>query len=128
MSNCLKSRENHPSGAVYESVFGYSRAVRVGNRIHISGTCAPPNHAESRADQQANAALDLIESALIDAGAQLQDVVRTVIYLRDIKDADAVARVHFQWFGQIRPATTVIEVLSLRRPWEKVAIEAYATT
>lgn len=54
------------------------------------------------------------------------NVVRTVVYLRDIEDAEAVARVHLSWFATIRPATTVVQVPSLQRPWQKVAIEAYA--
>lgn len=120
------SRHNYPSGVAYETLFGYSRAVRIGNDIHVSGTCAPPNHAESDTAKQAGAALELIEKALVEAGAHMHNVVRTVIYLRDIRDAEAVARVHLSWFDRIRPAATVVQVSSLRRPWQKVAIEAYA--
>lgn len=127
MHDCrFQIRANHPSGAVHETIFGYSRAVRVGDDIYISGTCAPPNYAESDADQQASAALKLIEQAIIDAGGRMFNVVRTVVYLRDIEDAEAVARVHLSWFATIRPATTVVQVPSLQRPWQKVAIEAYA--
>jgi enamine deaminase RidA (YjgF/YER057c/UK114 family) len=124
MSNEL--RQNYPSGVAYEAIFGYSRAVRAGNDIHISGTCASPNHADGDTDEQAGVALGLIERALIDAGARMHNVVRTIIYLLDIRDADAVARVYLSWFGTIRPATTVVQVSSLRRPWQKVAIEVYA--
>lgn len=56
----------------------------------------------------------------------MHNVVRTIIYLLDIRDANAVARVYLSWFGTIRPATTVVQVSSLRRPWQKVAIEVYA--
>ena len=69
------------SGGAYESVFGYSRAVRVGADVHVSGTCAPVGHEKSSAYEQARAALSIIEKALADAGASSADVVRTVVYL-----------------------------------------------
>lgn len=70
---------NISSGAAYEQIFGYSRAVRVGDDIHVSGTCAPVTHEESDAYAQARAALIIIEKAIRDAGGRLQNVVRTVV-------------------------------------------------
>lgn len=120
------SRKNISSGGAYEAVFGYSRAVRVGTDIHVSGTCAPLAHEKSDAFTQARAALETIEKALNDAGAGLEHVVRTVVYLRDINDAEAVARAHLERFDAIRPASTLVQVTSMLRPWQKVEIEAYA--
>ncbi len=119
-------RLNVSSGGAYESVFGYSRAVRHGKDIHVSGTCAPASHEESDAYGQARAALEIIEKALGEAGAAPDDVVRTVVYLRDIADAEQVARAHLEMFGKVRPASTLIQVTSMLRPWQRVEIEAYA--
>jgi enamine deaminase RidA (YjgF/YER057c/UK114 family) len=121
-----KGRTNISSGGAYESVFGYSRAVRVGDDVHVSGTCAPPAHEKSDAFTQARAALDIVEKALNEAGAGLEHVVRTVVYLRDIADAGDVARAHLERFDKVRPASTLVQVTSMLRPWQKVEIEAYA--
>jgi len=119
-------RVNISSGGAYESVFGYCRAVRAGDDVHVSGTCAPVGHEKSDAYTQARAALAIIEKALADAGASAADVVRTVVYLRDINDADEVARAHVETFDKVRPASTLVQVTSMIRPWQKVEIEAYA--
>lgn len=119
-------RVNISSGGAYESVFGYSRAVRVGDDVHVSGTCAPPGHEKSDAYAQARAALEIVEKALGQAGATAADVVRTVVYLRDINDAEAVAKAHSESFDAVRPASTLVQVTSMLRPWQKVEIEAYA--
>jgi enamine deaminase RidA (YjgF/YER057c/UK114 family) len=119
-------RVNISSGGTYESVFGYSRAVRVGDDVHVSGTCAPPGHEKSDAYAQARAALEIVEKALGQAGATAADVVRTVVYLRDINDAEAVAKAHLESFDAVRPASTLVQVTSMLRPWQKVEIEAYA--
>ncbi|MGE0022429.1 MAG: Rid family hydrolase [Hyphomicrobium sp.] len=121
-----KARTNISSGGAYESVFGYSRAVRVGDDVHVSGTCAPAAHEKSDAFTQAVAALDVIEKALGQAGAGVEHVVRTVVYLRDINDAEDVARAHLERFDKVRPASTLVQVTSMLRPWQKVEIEAYA--
>lgn len=127
MSKSIKNkRVNISSGGAYESIFGYSRAVRVGDDVHVSGTCAPQGHEKSDAYTQARAALEMIEKALGDAGASVVDVVRTVVYLRDINDAEAVAKAHLETFDKVRPASTLIQVISMLRPWQKVEIEAYA--
>lgn len=122
----MSSRQNISSGGAYESVFGYSRAVKVGQHIHVSGTCAPPSHEKADAYEQAKAALATIEKALKEAGAGFADVVRTVVYLRDINDADKVAQAHLEAFDAIRPASTLIQIDAMIRPWQKVEIEAYA--
>lgn len=120
------ARKNVSSGGAYESVFGYSRAVRAGDDVHVSGTCAPVGHEKSDAYTQARAALAIIEKALVDAGASAVNVVRTVVYLRDINDAEDVARAHLETFDKVRPASTLVQVTSMLRPWQKVEIEAYA--
>ena len=127
-STATEKRRNISSGGAYESVFGYSRAVRAGSDVHVSGTCAPVGHEKSDAYTQARAALAIIEKALADAGASAKDVVRTVVYLRDINDAEDVARAHLEMFDKIRPASTLVQVTSMLRPWQKVEIEAYAKT
>jgi enamine deaminase RidA (YjgF/YER057c/UK114 family) len=119
-------RVNISSGGAYEAVFGYSRAVRFGKDVHVSGTCAPAGHEKSGAYAQARAALEIIEKALSEAGATAADVVRTVVYLRDVNDAEDVAKAHLETFDKIRPASTLIQVSSMLRPWQKVEIEVYA--
>lgn len=119
-------RVNISSGGAYESVFGYSRAVRAGNDVHVSGTCAPAGHEKSGAYEQARAALAIVSKALGEAGASTEDVVRTVVYLRDINDAEDVAKAHLERFDKVRPASTLVQVTSMLRPWQKVEIEAYA--
>lgn len=120
------NRVNVSSGGAYESIFGYSRAVRVGSDVHVSGTCAPAGHEKSDAYTQARAALAIIEKALGEAGASAANVIRTVVYLRDINDAEDAARAHLEMFDKVRPASTLVQVTSMLRPWQKVEIEAYA--
>jgi len=126
MNSVNEKRVNISSGGAFESVFGYSRAVRVGSDVHVSGTCAPAGHEKSDTYTQARAALAIIEKALADASAAAADVVRTVVYLRDINDAEDVARAHLETFDKIRPASTLVQVTSMMRPWQKVEIEAHA--
>lgn len=127
MSQSVTSaRRNISSGGAYESVFGYSRAVRVGDDIHVSGTCAPVGHEDSDAETQTRAILAIVEKAIAEAGGRMSDVVRTVVYVRDMADADGVARGHLEHFDAIRPASTLVQVSSMLRPWQKVEIETYA--
>jgi enamine deaminase RidA (YjgF/YER057c/UK114 family) len=120
-------RRNIRSGNPYEDVYGYCRAVRVGNTIHVSGTTAQPPDVEGHdAYHQAIAALGIIGRALEEAGSSHADVVRTVTYVTDIGDADLVARAHFEVFGDVRPAATLVEVSALIDPAMKVEIEVYA--
>jgi len=125
------SAQNYPrtkisSGGAYEAVFGYSRAVRVGQHLHISGTCAPPVHEKDDAYVQTQAILKVITGVIEKAEMNIADVVRTVVYVRDINDADAVARAHLEVFGDIRPSSTLVQVDSMLRTWQRVEIETYA--
>ena len=126
MTTSPETRQKISSGGAYESVFGYSRAVRVGPHLHISGTCAPATHERSDAYTQTRAILDVIGKVLAEARMSEADVVRTVVYVRDINDADAVAKAHLETFDAIRPASTLVQVDSMLRPWQKVEIEIYA--
>ena len=116
------------SGAAFESRVGYSRAVRVGNRVWVSGT-APimPGDADppGTAYEQAQVCLGIIERALAEAGATLDDVVRTRIYVTDARHIDEVGRAHGEAFAAARPATTGV-VTQLLDPRWLVEIEAEA--
>jgi len=116
------TRLNISSGKPYEEVFGYSRAVRVGNQVHVAGTTAPGPDAY----EQAKAILQIIGTALAEAGSSFEDVVRTVTYVTDIKDADLVARAHHEVLGKVKPAATMVQVTALVSPELTVEIEAYA--
>ncbi len=121
------TRQNISSGGPYEAPYGYSRAVRFGNQVHIAGTCAqPPNVDGVDAYGQAVDALTTISAALTEAGASVADVVRTRLYVIDINDTDAVLRAHGEVFGEIRPAATLVQVVALIDPKLLVEIEAYA--
>lgn len=115
-------RLNISSGGFYEEIYGYCRAVRVGDQIHVAGTTAPGDTAYD----QAMAALRIIEKALGDAGSSLAAVVRTVTYVTDMADRDEVARAHKEVLGDVRPAATLVAVSALVAPELKVEIEAYA--
>ncbi len=106
-----KERRSVSSGTVWEEKFGYSRAVRVGDRILVSGTTATgPDGPVAPGDPgaQARYALDKIEKAIRDLGGTLGDVVRTRIFIARIEDWEAVAKVHGDRFGKIRPANTLV--------------------
>lgn len=120
------ARKNIPSGGEFEDVHGYSRAVRVGDQVHVAGTCAQPPHDHGDAYEQTRGALGIIEKALIEAGSGFADVVRTVIYITDIQHAASVSRAHSEVFDKIRPASTMVVVAKLLKPNLVVEIEAYA--
>ena len=121
-------RRNISSGSKWEPIIGYSRAVRMGPHVQVSGTAgtAADGSLADDAEAQTMQALKTIAAALESAGARLTDVVRTRIYMTDICEWEAVARAHGEMFSDIRPATTIVEVSRLIDPKMKVEIEAEA--
>jgi enamine deaminase RidA (YjgF/YER057c/UK114 family) len=123
-------RQNISTGSKWEPIIGYSRAVKVGNTIHISGTTASNSAGElvgiGDVYAQTKQILLNIETALHQAGATLNDVVRTRIYCTNITEWELIGKAHGETFGDIRPTTTMVEVSRLIAPDILIEIEAEA--
>ncbi len=128
----MTDRQNISSGTSWEAIAGFSRAVRIGNVIHVSGTTATDENGNvvGLNDPYAQTAYIIrkIERALNQAGASLTDVIRTRIYVTDATQWEAVARAHGEFFSQIRPANTLVEVSALVGDGYLVEMEAEAVT
>ena len=125
----MSERINISSGVMWESKVGYSRAVKIGNIIAVSGTTAIINGeviGENDYYIQTKTILEKIRTALIEAGAGMEDVIRTRIYVKDISNWEAVGKAHSEFFGKIRPASTMVEISALVDEKMLVEIEADA--
>jgi enamine deaminase RidA (YjgF/YER057c/UK114 family) len=116
------TRQNLPGTSPYEPIIGFSRAVRIGNAIHVSGT-GPVGADEADAAAQTRQILSIAKAILERAGASFNDVVRTRMYLTHVADWEAVGRVHGEIFADIRPAATMVVVAQLLNPTWRVEIE-----
>ncbi|MDQ2961176.1 MAG: RidA family protein [Candidatus Dormibacteraeota bacterium] len=126
----MRERRGISSGSPFEPRIGFSRAVAVGDRVLVSGTAPiwPDGTCDPDPEAQARRCLDIIGTALTDAGLSLTHVVRTRMFLVDAADADAVGRAHGAVFAETRPAATMVVVKALLDPRWKVEIEAEATS
>ncbi|UIJ44995.1 RidA family protein [Sphingomonas cannabina] len=125
----MNERPRVSSGSPYEATIGFSRAIRAGNRILVSGTAPVEDDGSSTpgdAEAQAERCLAIIVRAIEQLGGSAEDVVRTRMLLVDAADADAVGRAHGRWFADVRPAATMVVVAGLLRPEWRVEIEAEA--
>jgi enamine deaminase RidA (YjgF/YER057c/UK114 family) len=118
-------RQNISGTSPFEPVIGFSRAVRMGNAVHVSGT-GPVGADDADAATQTRHTLEIIRAALEEAGATMNDVVRTRMYLTHVEDWEAVGKAHGEVFGKIRPAATMIVVAKLLNPTWRVEVEADA--
>ena len=121
----MSERQNIPGTSPFEPVIGYSRAVRVGSHVMVSGT-GPVGCDDADVAGQADQCLTIIASVLKEAGTSFEHIVRTRIYLTDVCDWEAVGRVHGKFFSLVRPASTMVVVQALIDPRWKVEIEVDA--
>ena len=126
----MMERINYASGAKWENIVGYSRAVKVGNIIEVTGTVAVDENSNlvggNSAYEQTRFVIGKIEAVLQRAGASLKDVVRTRIFVTDISRWEEYGRAHGEFFGEIKPCTTMVEISRLISPDYLVEIEATA--
>jgi enamine deaminase RidA (YjgF/YER057c/UK114 family) len=118
------TRQNIPGTSPYEPIIGFSRAVRIGNVVHVSGT-GPVGAEDLSAADQTRAVFAIIETALIQAGATFANVVRTRMFIARAEDWEEIGRAHGEVFGEIRPAATMVVAALLNPKW-RVEIEAEA--
>jgi enamine deaminase RidA (YjgF/YER057c/UK114 family) len=122
----MSQRQNFPGTSPYEPIVGFSRAVRIGNQIHVAGT-GPVGADDADVAGQTDQCLTLIAAALKNAGSSIEHVYRTRIYLTPGVDWEAVGRIHGKFFSITRPAATMVYVAALVNPAWKVEIEADAS-
>jgi enamine deaminase RidA (YjgF/YER057c/UK114 family) len=115
-------RKNISGSSPFEPIIGFSRAVRVGNAVHVAGT-GPVGAENDDAAGQTRCIFAIAEKALKEAGATFEDVVRTRMYLTHVEDWEAIGRVHGEFFSQIRPAATMVVVAALLNPAWRIEIE-----
>lgn len=120
-------RKNISGGSPFEPIIGFSRAVRVNDQVHLAGT-GPVGADSEDAAGQTRRIFAIAEKALGEAGASFKDVVRTRMYLTHVEDWEAVGRVHGEFFGDIRPAATMVVIAALLNPAWRVEIEMDAVT
>jgi len=116
------TRTNIPGTSPFEPIIGFSRAVRIGNLVHVSGT-GPVGADEADVAEQTDQCLTLIATALKNAGSSIEHVYRTRIYLTQAEDWEAAGRIHGKFFGLIRPAATMVVVAALLNPAWRIEIE-----
>jgi enamine deaminase RidA (YjgF/YER057c/UK114 family) len=121
----MTKRKNISGTSPFEPIIGFSRAVRIGNNIHVSGT-GPVGADEADVAEQTDQCLTLIAAALKNAGSSLEHVYRTRMYLTHAEDWEASGRIHGKFFGLIRPAATMVVVAALLNPKWRIEIEADA--
>jgi enamine deaminase RidA (YjgF/YER057c/UK114 family) len=124
----MGARQRVSSGSPFEPVVGYSRAVRVGDRVVVAGTAPqwPDGHVDPDPGVQAQRCVEIIRAALEEAGSSLADVVRTRVYLVDAADFEAVGQAHGEAFRDVRPVNTTVVVAALLDPRWRVEIEVEA--
>ena len=115
-------RKNISGGSPFEPIIGFSRAVRVNDQVHLAGT-GPVGADSEYAAGQTRRIFAIAEKALAEAGASFKDVVRTRMYLTHVEDWESVGRVHGEFFGDIRPAATMVVVAALLNPNWRIEIE-----